>query len=576
MSIRKLLTYNLLHELGQGGMASVWYAENSVGRPFAIKLLKPELIAYESSVSDRFRNEAQIMVKLDHPYIRRVEDYYEEGDTLAIVMEYLDGQDMHRYIRKQGRVPEKQAVDLFLKVLDAFGYVHKKGYFHRDVKPANLFLTAAGQVKVMDFGIAKIVGTDMGLTQIDALMGSPLYMSPEQILAPKDVDYRTDIYSLGVTLYTLLAGTKPYDDQQQSAFGIQSAIVQQPLPNLPHVSAVVNEAIQKATEKKPTDRFQTCEAFAEALTASSSIPEDATELNQPVRYSETQAAALTEEATQLRQPVQYVSPKPAIPVTRVAPSKPEPVVEPAQSAGQVPVTAMPATTASPSRLGWVIGVVLGVAVLAGGAYALLGRQAKEPSANPTAKVRETTDETPIKKPASDPEQVNGIRQGIADYQQEKYSSALAQFSRYQDTPAFLSNPEAMTDLGVIYYFGGSNTDAIQPDLVKAKEWFQKGANGNSAKAYYYLGLLADGVDFKNVNRARGLTNEAVALYQKGADGGDSFAQVTLGELYLAGNRLVTKQDACAVLNYLKQAATDSANKEAQSVLDDFKRKGFCH
>ena len=247
-------------------MASVWYAENNVGRPFAIKLLHPDLLNQEATIAERFRTEAQIMVRLNHPNIRRVEDYYEDGQTFAIIMEYLAGEDLHHYVHRQGRVTEETALAWYGQILDAFGYMHQQGYFHRDVKPANLFLTKEGVVKVMDFGISKIVSSNLELTQTNMLMGSPLYMSPEQILTPKAVTFRTDIYSLGVTLYSLLSGSKPYNDTQQSAFSIQTDIVQKPLPWLDLISDTTNGAIAKATRKDPNQRFDSCAVFAVALT----------------------------------------------------------------------------------------------------------------------------------------------------------------------------------------------------------------------------------------------------------------------------------------------------------------------
>lgn len=548
MSVRKLLNYNLLHELGQGGMASVWYAENSVGRPFAIKLLKPELVAQEASVVDRFRNEAQIMVKLDHPAVRRVEDYYEDGSTLAIIMEYLDGEDLHHHMKKTGRIPEQQALVWFKSILDAFNYVHMKGYFHRDVKPANLFISSAGQVKVMDFGIAKIVGNDLGLTQTNSMMGSPLYMSPEQILEPKDVDYRTDIYSLGVTLYTLLAGTKPYDDQQQSAFGIQSAIVQTSLPKLPHISATVNEAIAKATQKRPSDRFASCNEFAQALLVPSFVLEEATQLvhsNQKIDKPAYKAAPVTQASTQARK---------------------EPIKEPV---APVQVVSHAAKTI-PKKL--ILGIVLAILVSAGGIFAAFF---KTSSAIPSGKAAKEN-ELLARQPAVPSEEITKrIALGITYYKKEQYDSAFAILTRYQGTPLFGADPEASTDLGVIYYFGGSENDHVQPDLKKAAEWLGKGADLGSAKAHYYLGLLTDGVDFKTVDQAQGKNHQAVDHYRKAAEGGDSYAQVTLAELYLRKNKFLQNDSPCSLLGYLDKAVLDPSNETAKTVRAAFQKKNLC-
>ncbi|WP_083928198.1 protein kinase domain-containing protein [Spirosoma panaciterrae] len=257
--------YQLRHQLGSGGMATVWYAENALGKEFAIKILKPELMQYPQA-AERFRNEAKIMVSLRHPNIRQVYDYYEDETTMAIIMEYLQGSDLFEYGTTHQSVPESQVVTWFESILDAVGYVHQKNYFHRDIKPSNLFLTDDGQVKVMDFGIAKLVDSDLNLTVTSTAIGSPQYMSPEQIMTPKQVDYRTDIYSLGVTLYALLSGHKPYDDSAGSVFTIHREIIQTALPWLRGVSDKVNHVIQKATQKSPVDRFQTCLEFKRMLT----------------------------------------------------------------------------------------------------------------------------------------------------------------------------------------------------------------------------------------------------------------------------------------------------------------------
>ncbi|WP_080054489.1 protein kinase domain-containing protein [Spirosoma aerolatum] len=257
--------YQLKHQLGSGGMATVWYAENALGKEFAIKILKPELMQYPQA-AERFRNEAKIMVSLRHPNIRQVYDYYEDEATMAIIMEYLQGNDLFEYGAIHQSVPESQVVTWFESILDAVGYVHQKNYFHRDIKPSNLFLSDDGQVKVMDFGIAKLVDSDLNLTVTSTAIGSPQYMSPEQIMTPKQVDYRTDIYSLGVTLYALLSGHKPYDDSAGSVFTIHREIIQTALPRLRGVSDKVNNVIQKATQKAPADRFQTCLEFKNMLT----------------------------------------------------------------------------------------------------------------------------------------------------------------------------------------------------------------------------------------------------------------------------------------------------------------------
>ncbi len=263
--------YTIEKSLGEGGMADVYLAKNALGKKFTIKVLKSELFS-KAVIRQRFVNEAKVMLSLDHPHIRQVIDFYEEKNLMAIIMEYLDGHDLDTYIEKNGAVSLKQAIDWFKQILPAFSYTHEQDIVHRDVKPSNLFLSKNGSIKVLDFGIAKIIDTNLSLTGTASKMGTPMYMSPEQIQTPKEVDYRTDIYSLGVTLYVLLTGQKPYDDTTDSEFGIQTKIVNQPLPEIPNLSPKANHVIAKATAKDPKNRYANCEQFLKALLAVDSQP----------------------------------------------------------------------------------------------------------------------------------------------------------------------------------------------------------------------------------------------------------------------------------------------------------------
>lgn len=263
--------YTIERSLGEGGMADVYLAKNTLGKKFTIKILKSELFS-KAVIRQRFVNEAKVMLSLDHPHIRQVIDFHEEKNLMAIIMEYLDGQDLDTYIEKNGAVSLKQAIDWFKQILPAFSYTHEQDIVHRDVKPSNLFLSKNGSIKVLDFGIAKIIDNNLSLTGTASKMGTPMYMSPEQIQTPKEVDYRTDIYSLGVTLYVLLTGQKPYDDTTDSEFGIQTKIVNQPLPEIPNLTPKINHVIAKATAKDPKNRYINCEQFLKALLATDSQP----------------------------------------------------------------------------------------------------------------------------------------------------------------------------------------------------------------------------------------------------------------------------------------------------------------
>lgn len=263
---RQIGAYTLLHSLGEGGMAEVFLAKNSLGKKFTIKVLKPELFSREA-IKQRFINEAKVMLSLEHPHVRQVIDFYEDKNLMAIIMEYLDGSDLDSYVETNGPVPEKQVIEWFKQILPAFSYTHEQDIVHRDVKPSNIFLTKNNAIKVLDFGIAKIIDNNLNLTGTTSKMGTPMYMSPEQIQTPKDVDYRTDIYSLGVTLYVLLTGRKPYDDATDSEYWIQTQIVNEPLPQVSTIAPYLNKAIAKATAKNRNERYQSCELFLKDLLA---------------------------------------------------------------------------------------------------------------------------------------------------------------------------------------------------------------------------------------------------------------------------------------------------------------------
>lgn len=259
---KKLNGYKLLSLLGEGGMAQVYYAENALKRPAAVKILKPQF-AFEPGIRQRFQQEAETMVKLDHPHIRSVIDYVEED--LAIIMEFLSGTDLKDYLDKLGSVPEATIRHWLTQLLPALQYAHDKGVVHRDIKPSNIFLTTDGQIKLMDFGIAKLAG-EIGQTHTGQIIGSPLYMSPEQITNPKEIDWRSDMYSLGVTLYHLLSGQKPYDDSTASLFTLQMKIVQEPLPSLKTPS--MDLLVQRLTEKKREFRNLNSEEIYQELSQS--------------------------------------------------------------------------------------------------------------------------------------------------------------------------------------------------------------------------------------------------------------------------------------------------------------------
>ncbi len=252
--------YKIIRLIGEGGMAAVYEAEHEMlGTKVAIKVLNPILSA-NAQIKERFRNEAKLMASLDHPNITRVLDFDEQPQQLSIVMDFLAGQDLNQKIKSNGPLSDKEIERVFSQTLSAFQYAHEKGIVHRDIKPSNIFILPDGQVKILDFGIAKLFGQGNEMTQTGTQMGTPIYMSPEQVKADKTIDHRSDIYSLGVTLIFALTGKAPYDSNTESQFDIFNKIVFEALPDITD-RITYNNLIKKACAKNREDRFESCKEF---------------------------------------------------------------------------------------------------------------------------------------------------------------------------------------------------------------------------------------------------------------------------------------------------------------------------
>ena len=265
----EILSYRIVKKLGEGGMGAVWRAEHpQLGTSVAIKTLDP-VLARDKELVSRFVDEAVTQVRLKHPNIVKVENFTE--DPLAMVMEFVEGKDLSAVIGQEvGPIPVARAMPMIRQLLAAVGYAHKQSVVHRDLKPANVLLTENDEIKVMDFGIAKVLGGN-GRTRTGASMGTPAYMAPEQIRGAKDADERADIYALGVTIYEMLAGRPPFvaSPDSDSSFELMEAQVHQAPPDprdfYPDIPEAVVDAVFKAMEKSQEDRFQNVDELAEAL-----------------------------------------------------------------------------------------------------------------------------------------------------------------------------------------------------------------------------------------------------------------------------------------------------------------------
>ncbi|MDF1661642.1 MAG: serine/threonine-protein kinase [Planctomycetota bacterium] len=262
--------YRILSEIGSGGMGTVYRAySNKLGRECALKTLRHgQEIGIEES--ERFRLEAETMARLDHPHIVKVFDFGEEGGIAYLAMDLVAGVTLKALLREEGVPDGKRAAEIVMKCAKALSYAHRHAILHRDVKPDNILIRQeTGSPLLTDFGLAKRVGSqDEGLTQTGAVMGTPVYMSPEQALGDHEkIDQRSDIYSLGATLYELLTGEKVFPGG--NFVNLVHAIVrQEPLaPRRLDTSIDKNLEIicLKCIEKAPENRYWTAEDLANDL-----------------------------------------------------------------------------------------------------------------------------------------------------------------------------------------------------------------------------------------------------------------------------------------------------------------------
>ncbi|HYK42624.1 MAG TPA: serine/threonine-protein kinase [Thermoanaerobaculia bacterium] len=231
---RRFGAYDVLEELGSGGMGKVYRAKNvMLERIVALKTLTPLLSSDEGFVQ-RFLKEARVAARLNHPNIVQIYDFGCVEGIHYLAMEYVDGESL-RAILKRGRFSERDAILVIRQAVRALGVAHAIGIVHRDVKPDNLMLTSRGELKLVDLGIAKRLDEDgQGLTATGQAVGTPHYISPEQIRGLKDIDARSDIYSLGATFYHLVTGQAPY--KGTSGALVMSMHLTAPLPD-PRASA---------------------------------------------------------------------------------------------------------------------------------------------------------------------------------------------------------------------------------------------------------------------------------------------------------------------------------------------------
>jgi serine/threonine-protein kinase len=271
----KLGKYDLRGTLGRGAMGTVYDGWDPViARRVAIKTVRLSDDDDEETTEGiaRFKREAQAAGRLSHPNIVGVYDYGETGDLAYIVMEFVEGRSLKALIDQQRRLEPLQAAEIMTQVLGGLAYSHARGVIHRDIKPANIMLTTENQVKIADFGIARIESSNM--TSVGTVMGTPAYMPPEQFLG-EPVDARSDIYAAGVMLYHLLTGERPYEGNMASITHRKLSADPPPAPSARGVPAAFDPVVARAMARQPADRFADARSFSEAIRTALITPPEA-------------------------------------------------------------------------------------------------------------------------------------------------------------------------------------------------------------------------------------------------------------------------------------------------------------
>ena len=264
--------FKILNRLGEGGMGAVSLGlDLMLDRQVALKMLRPEL-SRDPEIVKRFRSEAVTLARINHPRVATLFSFFRHQDDFFMVMEYVQGQTLAEVLSR-GAMTCERAVSLFCQALDGVDYAHKLDIVHRDLKPANLMLLPNGSVKVMDFGIARVLGSSR-MTRTGHLVGTVEYMSPEQIQG-RETDARSDIYSLGIVLFEMLTGRAPFEND--SDYELMRAHMEdlppRPRQFAPHIPQPIEAAILRSLSKKPSDRFASAAEFRSVLLKGLSMPD---------------------------------------------------------------------------------------------------------------------------------------------------------------------------------------------------------------------------------------------------------------------------------------------------------------
>jgi serine/threonine protein kinase len=267
MAQQKIGSYSIIQAIERGGTAKIYLAAQSGQKKKYI--LKELIITNQKEILQRFEREARLMRMFDHPNIVKVHDYFKAGSHYYMVMEYVDGRSLDKLIKEKTRISPLTGILIFQQVCLGLQYAHGKGVIHRDIKPANVLLGKNGCVKLTDFGIATADAQDQGerLTETGFYFGTPVYISPEQLESSKHVDERSDIYSMGVMLYEMMTGKRPFESNFSSVTitNIYDGRYVAPQKHNPRLPAKIKSIIMKAMSSAKNKRYASVKELLKVL-----------------------------------------------------------------------------------------------------------------------------------------------------------------------------------------------------------------------------------------------------------------------------------------------------------------------
>lgn len=587
--------YEIRELLGTGGIGQVHAAFDTVlEREVAIKSLRPELLNDKSFV-DRFRGEATSLAKLTHPNITTLYSLLSEGGNLYLIMECVRGETLEDLLKSRGgKLGVRESLAIIAQVADGLGYAHSLGIVHRDIKPANLMITASGAVKIMDFGIARVSGSQR-LTRDGGALGTLAYMSPEQVRG-EEPDGRSDLYSLAITLYEMLSGAVPF--AADTDYELMQAHIKTRAPKLssrlPGVDNRIEAALARALAKDREQRFATAWEFSDALGAA---------------VFRTDASKIVYEGTRLIE-APRIEPAPASPrsalasvLDRLTFVRPDLRLSVAIGAGgavlfalaiAVVVLLTPIGGPSPSSIatarpaappGHAVSPPNGSAAptspAAGGVKVAVAKPdapattpAATPGLPPTSVPGAATPAQPKSPPSGAKPPAAAAPTALADIIQAaargdpaaenalgvKYAQGAdgmprddTQAVEWYRKAAMQDYPGAETNLGDMYLSGRGGLDRSP---LEALSWYLKAANQNWPDAQYRLGYMYE----TGLGTAKD-PQRAVSLYRSAADSGYPDAENLLGVLYATGADGLPQDDKQAVDWYRKAAEQGFAKAE---------------